>query len=154
MLKYTTYDIVFQEFPDEVTLAVNLSLCPNGCPGCHSSYLQGDLGEELTSSRLHALIDSYDGSITCVGLMGGDNDPASVVRLLARVKAEYPQLHTGWYSGRSELPQEFDTTAFDYVKLGGYVASLGPLKERTTNQRLFRYAADGSRTDITPRFWR
>ena len=49
MLKYTTYDIVFQEFPDEVTLAVNLSLCPNGCPGCHSSYLQGDLGEELTS---------------------------------------------------------------------------------------------------------
>ena len=28
MLKYTNHDIVFQEFPDEVTLAINLSLCP------------------------------------------------------------------------------------------------------------------------------
>ena len=154
MLKYAGYDIVFQEFPDEVTLAVNLTCCPNHCPGCHSAYLQRDTGEELSERRLLELIRNYNGEITCVGLMGGDNDPASVVRLLARVKAEYPQLRTGWYSGRSELPQEFDTTAFDYVKLGGYVASLGPLKERTTNQRLFRYAADGSRTDITPRFWR
>ena len=47
MLKYLTYDIVFQEFPDEVTLAVNLSLCPNKCPGCHSSILMGDIGELL-----------------------------------------------------------------------------------------------------------
>ena len=28
MLKYVNHDIVFQEFPDEVTLAVNLSRCP------------------------------------------------------------------------------------------------------------------------------
>ena len=28
MLKYVNHDIVFQEFPDEVTLAINLSLCP------------------------------------------------------------------------------------------------------------------------------
>ncbi len=35
MLKYVNYDIVFQEFPDEVTLAINLSSCPNGSPGCH-----------------------------------------------------------------------------------------------------------------------
>ena len=48
MLKYVNYDIVFQEFPDEVTLAINLSLCPNGCPGCHSAYLKDDIGEELT----------------------------------------------------------------------------------------------------------
>lgn len=33
MLKYAGYDIVFQEIPDEVTLALNLSGCPNGCPG-------------------------------------------------------------------------------------------------------------------------
>ena len=40
MLKYAGYDIVFQEIPDEVTLALNLSGCPNGCPGCHSPHLQ------------------------------------------------------------------------------------------------------------------
>ena len=28
MLKYVNHDIVFQEFPDEVTLAINLSGCP------------------------------------------------------------------------------------------------------------------------------
>ena len=37
MLKYVNHDIVFQEFPDEVTLAINLSCCPNGCTGCHSA---------------------------------------------------------------------------------------------------------------------
>ena len=36
MLRYTNTDIVFQELPDEVTLAVNLSGCPCRCPGCHS----------------------------------------------------------------------------------------------------------------------
>ena len=52
MLKYVNYDIVFQEFPDEVTLAINLSLCPNGCPGCHSAYLKEDIGEELTEENI------------------------------------------------------------------------------------------------------
>ena len=49
MLKYTTHDIVFQEFPDEVTLAVNLSRCPNACPGCHSAALQGDFDAKTTT---------------------------------------------------------------------------------------------------------
>ena len=48
MLTYVNHDIVFQEFPDEVTLAINLSRCPNRCPGCHSPYLQQEEGEELT----------------------------------------------------------------------------------------------------------
>ena len=51
MLKYTNTDIVFQEIPDEVTLAVNLSGCPCHCPGCHSQYLWGDEGEPLTDER-------------------------------------------------------------------------------------------------------
>lgn len=108
MLKYVNHDIVFSEFPDEVTLAVNLSLCPNGCLGCHSSYLQGDVGEELTETRLLALVDGYLGAVTCVGLMGGDNDPVAVRHLCRRLKQLYgPALRTGWYSGRSRLPAGF-----------------------------------------------
>lgn len=76
MLKYVNHDIVFQEFPDEVTLAINLSLCPNGCPGCHSAYLQGNVGDELTEERLRAILDNYIGEITCVGFMGGDTTRA------------------------------------------------------------------------------
>ena len=33
MLKYAGYDIVFQEIPDEVTLALNLSGCRTDAPG-------------------------------------------------------------------------------------------------------------------------
>lgn len=152
MLKYVNYDIVFQEFPDEVTLAINLSLCPNGCPGCHSAYLKDDIGEELTEERLFALLDDVEGEVTCVGLMGGDNDPAAVGRLARAVKQKYgDRLKTGWYSGRDEWPT--DRAAFNYVKLGPYRAEQGPLKSPTTNQRLYRQSADGTFEDITKRFW-
>ncbi len=154
MLKYTTHDIVFQEYPDEVTLALNLSLCPNRCVGCHSAYLRRDTGEELTRERLAALIAGYENEITCVGLMGGDNDPAAVAALLAWVKSEYKgTLKTGWYSGRQNPPEGFDPSAFDYVKLGPYRPECGPLSSESTNQRMYRVShPDGTLTDITHRF--
>lgn len=154
LIKYYNYDIVFQEFPDEVTLAINLSLCPNGCPGCHSSYLQGDVGEELTEERLLALLADFEGEITCLGLMGGDNDPEGVARLFRKVKERYgTSLRTGWYSGRQMLPEQLSVADFDYVKLGPYQRELGPLNSRTTNQRLYRLT-EGKMEDITSRFWR
>lgn len=155
MLRYVNHDIVFQEFPDEVTLAVNLSGCPNGCPGCHSAYLQQNVGEELTEGRLLSLAGEYSGEITCIGLMGGDGDPQGVMDLLAAVRRELGgAVKTGWYSGRQQLPKGFRPECFDYVKLGPYRAELGPLKERTTNQRFYRVAASGELEDITARFWR
>lgn len=72
MLKYVNHDIVFQEFPDEVTLAVNLSHCPCACPGCHSTYLWGDNGEELTEERWLALVEQYGRTITCAAHQCGD----------------------------------------------------------------------------------
>ena len=56
MLKYTNTDIVFQEIPDEVTLAVNLSGCPCHCPGCHSTHLWGDTGDPLTDEAIDCLL--------------------------------------------------------------------------------------------------
>ena len=154
MIKYNNHDIVFQEFPDEVTLAINLSLCPNGCPGCHSAYLQGDIGEELTPERLLGIIEDFIGEITCVGFMGGDNDPAEIVHLVHVVKDRYgDRLHTGWYSGRQQLPAGFTPDGFDYVKVGPYVKALGPLNSTTTNQRLYRIE-NGEFVDITSRFWK
>ena len=60
MLKYTDYDIVFQEIPDEVTLAINLSNCPNRCKGCHSPYLQQNVGEALTEENLSYFYKSME----------------------------------------------------------------------------------------------
>ena len=155
MLKYVNHDIVFQEFPDEVTLAINLSRCPCACPGCHSTYLWGDNGEELTLERLRALAEHYGTTITCLSLMGGDNDPRSVLALLATIREEYPHLHTGWYSGRNQLPLFFtEYTPPTYVKIGAWRAELGPLSSSSTNQRLYRYDINGKSEDITHRFWK
>lgn len=153
MLKYANYDIVFQEFPDEVTLAVNLSLCPNACPGCHSAYLAGDVGSVLDEAAISALVAKYEGAITCFGFMGGDNDPAAVARLAAYVKSL--GLKTGWYSGRADLPYpHFPLTDFNYIKLGAWVEALGPLNERTTNQRMLKISPSGEIENITARFWK
>ncbi len=153
MLKYVNHDIVFQEFPDEVTLAINLSCCPCACPGCHSTYLWDDVGDALTEERLFALVDRYAGAITCVGLMGGDNDPGAVLHLLRQLRTLRPALRTGWYSGRAHLPEVFDPLdAPTYVKLGPWCADLGPLSSPATNQRMWHYAPDGTATDITARF--
>ena len=154
MIKYVNYDIVFQEFPDEVTLAINCSLCPNSCPGCHSAYLAGDVGDELTESRLMALVEEYRDDITCVALMGGDNDPAEVQRLLeyAKKNASF-ELKAGWYSGRDHFPEGFRPEVFDYVKIGPYRSQCGPLKSPSTNQRLYRFKGR-EKEDITGRFWK
>ena len=69
MLKYVGYDIVFQEIPDQVTLAINLSLCPNHCVGCHSPYLRNDVGNVLDEKALDEMLAQYVGEVTCVSFM-------------------------------------------------------------------------------------
>lgn len=154
MLKYVDSDIVFQEIPDEVTLAVNLSGCPCRCPGCHSKHLWGDIGCELTSASLDRLIDERGrGDITCVALMGGDAHPDEVNALMRHLRVSHPALRTAWYSGRTTLSAEVDVHNFDYIKIGPYLQHLGPLKSSRTNQRMYRITPKG-RTDITHRYWR
>lgn len=154
MLRYYNFDIVFAEIPEEVTLAINITNCPNRCVGCHSPHLQQDIGENLTTEELSALIDKYVHDITCVCLMGGDLEPQSVQDLALHVKATYPKLKTAWYSGKSKLPENFNIHLFDYIKLGGYDEAKGPLNKPTTNQRLYSVASSGEMTDITSKFWK
>ena len=154
MLRYHNYDIVFAEIPDETTLAINLTGCPNRCPGCHSPHLQRDAGRPLDDAELTALLDRYGRTITCVCFMGGDADPHGVARLAGTVRRNWPQLRVGWYSGRAELPEGMAPEVFDYVKLGPWIERCGPLTSPTTNQRLYRIDRDGRMSDITGRFRR
>lgn len=155
MLKYADYDIVFQEIPDEVTLAINISNCPNHCVGCHSAYLMKDVGEVLDGKALDALLAKYGRNITCVCFMGGDADPEGVAYLAGYLKTvKQRNLKVGWYSGKNQLPPEpFSLKDFDYVKIGRYMEEFGPLKSKTTNQRLYKIT-DGELEDITERFWK
>ena len=59
MLKYVNTDVVFQEIPDEVTLAINISNCPCHCPGCHSRYLWEDIGLSLDTEAIDAFITKW-----------------------------------------------------------------------------------------------
>lgn len=154
MLKYVNWSVVFQEIPDETTLSINISGCPCRCPGCHSKYLWADEGKPLTPDALSRLIGQYADSITCVGFMGGDGAPDEVERLAGHVADEYPDLRIAWYSGRSRVPGNIDRSRFNYIKLGPYIAHLGPLNRKTTNQHLYKRTASGGYEDITCRFWR
>ena len=154
MLRFHNFDVVFAEIPGETTLAVNITGCPNRCPGCHSPHLTAEGGEALDDEALGALLDRYGDSVTCVCFMGGDAQPAEIQRLAGLVRRTRPALRVGWYSGRQELPAEVSARSFDYIKLGPWIEALGPLSSPTTNQRLYRIAADGTMEDITGRFRR
>ena len=156
MLKVASYDIVFQEIPGEVTLALNLSGCPCHCPGCHSQHLWEDTGEELTRGLLDNLMNRYSGLVTCVCFMGGDQAPEEVHRLAEHAKqspvtTNPSPIKTAWYSGRTNMPEA--DGVLDYVKLGPYIESLGGLKSPTTNQRLYQLTAN-QWNDITSTFWK
>ena len=152
MLKYANFDIVFQEVPDEVTLAINISNCPNQCVGCHSQYLWKDVGYVLDKDSLDELVEKYQSGITCVCFMGGDAEPYDVANLAMHIKNKYKDMKTAWYSGKNELPDAFHAETFDYIKTGRYDAALGALDSRTTNQRMIKRLADGRVKDITSRF--
>ena len=160
MIKYTDCEVVFEEIPDEVTLAINISNCPHHCEGCHSPYLREDIGTELTFEELDKLVKDNEG-ITCVAFMGEGNDLEALFLLGVYAQNEY-KLKVAIYSGSSVVPKKF-WGEFDYIKTGGYKAELGPLNSPTTNQRLYKRvgiteAASGVPAikwdDITSRFWR
>ena len=149
-MKYVDYDIVFQEIPDEVTLAVNVSNCPFRCKGCHSRHLQQDIGRELDEEAVATLLQSYDKAVTCICFMGGDAAPGELYRLADFVRESRDgKVKTAWYSGAERLPEKAKEH-FDFVKTGPYQEALGGLDSPTTNQRLYRIGKN-SICDITHR---
>ncbi len=149
MLKYYNYDIVFQEIPNEVSLAINITNCPNRCKGCHSPHLQKDIGEVLDENCIVSIMDKYASAITCFCFMGGDNSPHRVADLAHFIQCKYPKIKTAWYSGCPNLPKNFNKNSFRFIKLGSYIEESGPLESRTSNQRLFEIQHDGSMKDIS-----
>jgi len=159
-MKYYNAMVVFEEIPNEITLAINITNCPCHCKGCHSKFLWDDVGTELTIDELERLLDNNDG-ITTVCFMGGDADPKTVCALAEYVH-EIKKLKVGWYSGMDEYYKDIDFKWFDYIKLGHYDEELGGLNKKTTNQKLYQliktkfddgiYKIDFN--DITHLFWK
>jgi len=149
MLKYYNYDIVFQEVPDEVTLAVNISNCPNHCPGCHSPHLCKDIGKQLDEETISNMISKYNKCITCFCFMGGDANQDEVIKMAEYVHTKFNK-KVAWYSGKQTFPKNI--TPFQYLKLGPYNPKYGGLDKKTTNQRMYKIN-NKKPVDITNRFW-
>lgn len=146
MIKYVQSMVTFEEVPTEVTLSLSISNCQNRCSGCHSPELRCNIGTELTNEVLDELINKNNG-ISCVLLLGEGNDRSRLIDIAKRVRNEH-KLAVALYSGRDNVEEDV-WNSFDYVKIGGYVASLGPINKVTTNQRLYK-----SGKDITNLFWK
>ena len=149
-------NVVLEEIPDRLTLAIDISNCTGLCEGCHSPFLRRDVGVELTPEAIDSLIAGNFG-INCFLFLGEGNDHAALMSAANYVRRAYPSLALGLYSGRESVEEDVGEL-FDYVKIGPFRPSCGPLNKTTTNQRLYRilHNADGTRTvdDITARFWR
>ena len=153
-MKYTDAEVTFREFPDEISLCINISNCKHHCKGCHSPELWKDVGNWLDGRSLSRLIESNKG-ITCVGFMGGDYNPSMITTLAAIVKNNY-KLKVGWYSGEEEISPDILLTWFDYIKIGPYIEEKGPLNNPNTNQRMYQIIKLKEKIikeDITYKFW-
>ena len=63
MVKYYNAMTVFEEIPNEITLAINITNCPCHCEGCHSKFLWEDTGTELTAKELDKLLAKNSGCV-------------------------------------------------------------------------------------------
>lgn len=150
MIKYKDSYIVFEEIPDRVSLAINITNCQNNCIGCHSPELRLNNGIELTEEEIDKLIDKNYG-IDCFLFMGEGKDRERLIELAKYIKHNY-NLKVAIYSGRNNV--EFDFyEVFDYIKVGEYKEECGPLNKETTNQRLYEITINNI-IDITNKFWK
>lgn len=151
-LKYADTKIVFQEVPNEITLAINITNCICKCRGCHSKYLWKDIGIVLDYNELRNLINRNKG-ISCVCFMGGDRYPKQINSLSAYIRMEFPDLKIAWYSGRIKIHKDIVLDNFDFIKIGRYLEDKGPLNNPNTNQRFYEII-NRSLIDKTYLFWK
>lgn len=146
MLKYKGYQIVFQEIPDEISLAINITGCPRKCNGCHSKYLWDDSGIPLKDDIFHLLEENID-KISCVCFMGGDHELSELMSIIIDIRKKYPDIKIALYTGDDDPPTIL-ITALDYIKIGHYDEKFGGLSNHNTNQRLLK-KNDAGYEDIT-----
>ena len=151
-MKYKSVEILFSEVPDEVSLGISISGCPNQCPDCHSKFLWEDEGFLINENVLDNLILRHSG-ITCICILGGDQDPNYIKNLCKYIKGQHSNLKVCWYSGKTKLADDSILQYLDYLKLGPFRKECGPLTDEHTNQKFF-FVINGALEDKSHLFLR
>lgn len=134
-LKFSSEQIVWQEVPNETSLAFLITGCPLGCKGCHSAdSWKSCNGKVLTEEYLSNRLKNYQGLISCVLFMGGEWQKEKLLPLLKLSKQQ--GLETCLYTGleKEEVPPSL-LSELTYLKTGRWIAERGGLNSLTTNQR-------------------
>ena len=78
--RFCNQQVVWQEVPNETSLAFLITGCPLGCKGCHSieSWKRGS-GQILTEIYLAEQLKKYQDLISCVLFMGGEWLPDNLI---------------------------------------------------------------------------
>ena len=127
MLKYYDTAVTMSEFPDEISLCVNITNCPGLCEGCSEPWLRKDIGTLLTNDEIDRLVALHPGC-SVFGLMGGDIDHDDVGRVARYVHEKYPHLKVGFYSGFDYIDLSL-VPVIDCYKIGQWIQPSGSPSE-------------------------
>jgi len=137
MLYYSYPQIVVEEVPDEISLALSISGCSINCPGCHSMETWNpSFGEPINPTVLNTLINKHK-HISCVLFYGGEWNVPEMIKLFEVCKDA--NLKICLYTG-----EEFENVAtalieyLDSIKVGPYIKELGGIQSPITNQRYIK----------------
>lgn len=133
-MNYSQSRVVFQEIPDETSLAILVNGCPLRCNGCHSAASWKGLGgDPLNRESLAQLIENVSEWITCVLFLGGEWESEVLCDLLEFCRSR--GLKTALYTGLDDV-EDAIRKRLDYLKTGPYIAAQGGLDSPNTNQIL------------------
>lgn len=139
--------VVFQEVPDEVSLAFTVSGCPLRCEGCHSQDTwSAQSGKALSNIQFSNYLNQYQGLITCVLFFGGEWAPDQLIDKLEITQQQ--SLKTCLYSGFQHIPKRI-SKHLNYLKTGPWLSQRGGLSEVNTNQKFINVKTG---EDLTHRF--
>ena len=134
-MRFTQARLVFQEVPDEISLAFLITGCPVRCPGCHSAASwKENSGTDLTIEALEALLVRHARVLTCVVFLGGEWHEPELLELLDHIRTR--GFKTCLYTGLEEREVPMSIRArLDFLKVGPYRAERGGLQDPNTNQK-------------------
>lgn len=142
MIKYLNGYLSSIPVPEEQTLVINVNT---------------DQGQPLLQ-HLPIILKEYSKYVSCFCLMGGDQDQFELKE--AFKQAHKAGLKTCLYTGLEEISQININLLkeLDYIKLGRFVKSVGPLNNPNTNQKMFMkdyspFSDTEEWIDITYKFW-
>ena len=133
-MKTAYINVVLQEVPGEIAIALSFTGCPMQCDGCHSPELRNpELGEKFTVEEFINKLKSYNGLLSCALFVGGDWNEKCLIEYMDI--ALIHGLKVCLYTGKTEVSESI-MQRLTYLKTGAWNKEVGGLNSPKTNQKM------------------